>query len=458
MPEDQPHEQLSAREKQVLELIVTGASNKEIAQQLVISVNTVKVHARNIFEKLGVQSRTEATLLAIQEKLVAVPESESAAPEDAQPASVSGKTYLLSSNPALVLSPWQQVYLAVAMLAAVAVAVVPLLARDAPRVAPELPVIYSKAPTPAPVAAQPASPQNRWITNASMPTERAGLALIPFERQLYAIGGVRGNNKATRSVEIFDTMAGSWSEGASKPSAVTNIAGVQIGEQIYVPGGCTNDGLAVDALEIFDPEADSWTKGQALPQPRCGYGLAAFQDNLYLFGGWDGEQFVDTILTYSPAADAWETLPQTLPQPVGFMGAATLGDAIYIAGGYNGETEFSQTYAFDPRTGSLEEKAALQEKRGGLGLISGGGNLYAIGGGWQHESSLNEKYDPANNSWTSFESPFSSQWRNLGLAAIDTTIYAVGGWDGTAEEYLDSNVSYQFLFQLFLPISSFQPE
>ena len=74
--------QLSKRELQVLEMVVTGASNQEIAQKLVISVNTVKVHMRNIFEKLDVQSRTEASMRAIQEGLVTVPELGQVTPEE----------------------------------------------------------------------------------------------------------------------------------------------------------------------------------------------------------------------------------------------------------------------------------------------------------------------------------------------------------------------------------------
>src|SRR5262245_54068049 len=64
---------LSEREREILCLVATGASNKEIAARLDISLNTVKVHLRNIFAKIGVASRTEATLFAIRQGLVEVP-------------------------------------------------------------------------------------------------------------------------------------------------------------------------------------------------------------------------------------------------------------------------------------------------------------------------------------------------------------------------------------------------
>ena len=61
---------LTRREQEVLALLVKGMSNPEIAERLVISRSTVKVHISSILSKLGVASRGEAISLAIQNKLV----------------------------------------------------------------------------------------------------------------------------------------------------------------------------------------------------------------------------------------------------------------------------------------------------------------------------------------------------------------------------------------------------
>lgn len=55
---------LSLRELEVLQLIAQGSSNLQIAEQLFISLHTVKTHARRIHSKLGVERRTQAVARA----------------------------------------------------------------------------------------------------------------------------------------------------------------------------------------------------------------------------------------------------------------------------------------------------------------------------------------------------------------------------------------------------------
>ncbi len=69
-------EGLTQREMEVLRTAALGKSNKEIAIQLSISVGTVQVHFRNIFEKLGVTSRTEAVTNAISKGWISLNENE----------------------------------------------------------------------------------------------------------------------------------------------------------------------------------------------------------------------------------------------------------------------------------------------------------------------------------------------------------------------------------------------
>ena len=57
-------EPLSERELEVLRLVAQGLSNREISERLFLAVNTVKGHNQKIFDKLQVQSRTEAVARA----------------------------------------------------------------------------------------------------------------------------------------------------------------------------------------------------------------------------------------------------------------------------------------------------------------------------------------------------------------------------------------------------------
>jgi two-component system nitrate/nitrite response regulator NarL len=63
-------DELTPREIEVLEQVVAGATNQEIAETLHITKNTVKIHLRNILEKLHVQNRIQAAVQAVREGLV----------------------------------------------------------------------------------------------------------------------------------------------------------------------------------------------------------------------------------------------------------------------------------------------------------------------------------------------------------------------------------------------------
>lgn len=65
-----PGADLTAREKDVLKMMIEGLSNPEIAEKLIVSKSTVKFHVSSILSKLGASSRTEAVAMALQNKVV----------------------------------------------------------------------------------------------------------------------------------------------------------------------------------------------------------------------------------------------------------------------------------------------------------------------------------------------------------------------------------------------------
>jgi DNA-binding NarL/FixJ family response regulator len=61
---------LTARQREILRLIAAGLENKQIARKLGIGVHTVKTHVSRVLHKLGAQSRTEAVVVAMRDRLI----------------------------------------------------------------------------------------------------------------------------------------------------------------------------------------------------------------------------------------------------------------------------------------------------------------------------------------------------------------------------------------------------
>jgi ATP/maltotriose-dependent transcriptional regulator MalT len=61
---------VTPRELEILELIASGLSNREIADKIFVSENTVKTHSSRLFDKLGARRRTQAVQLGKQDGLI----------------------------------------------------------------------------------------------------------------------------------------------------------------------------------------------------------------------------------------------------------------------------------------------------------------------------------------------------------------------------------------------------
>jgi len=424
-----PENKISEREQEVLRLVATGAGNKEIAHQLSISTNTVKVHLRNIFTKIGVNSRTEAAMYAVSAGIVpsAQPSGgEEGSVSEIEPSSEGGRK---RSNITLTL------FLVVAGLALVT-------------------FFLWRSTQPTSVGVDVDVPTSQWEKLAPMPAARSGLAVVVHENQIYAIAGDIGEG-VTNVVERYDPETDDWISLASKPTAVKDVGAAIIGGKIYVPGGQLGSGQVTDFLEIYDPRTDSWSKGAPVPKAVSAYAITAFEGNIYLFGGWDGEHYFTSVYEYNPVDDTWMSKS---PLSVGraYAGAAVAGGKIYVMGGTDGNQALVLSEIYLPNLDNgvnnpWSKSESLPEARYGMGITSVAENIYLVGG-------ENLKYGLKNSLgyltqtgvWQQIQNPTTESWSGLGLISMGTNIYAIGGL--IDQDMIGNQWSYQAIYLTVLPI------
>jgi DNA-binding CsgD family transcriptional regulator len=446
------NEPLSERELEILRLVATGAANKEIAYRLAISPNTVKVHLRNIFSKIGVASRTEATLYAIKIGLVqpqtdgqAVVESaaDSPAPGTVAGGDVAAGSRLLSWT--RQVKPWQWVLGAVILLAlaAASFASLRLLAS-----APSMPTVASEA------VEQPAV-SSRWLAKAALPSPRKGMGYVEYENEFYLVAGesVSGPDGALLR---YDPAGDGWVSLSSKPTAAADIQAAMLGERIYVPGGRLGDGSATGVLEVYDPRSDSWENKASLPVPLWGYALASYEGQLFLFGGKNEQQAVSTVYVYSPQEDRWEER-SPMPSARAYANAVVVGNKIHLLGGHDGTAPLDLNEAYFPTRDdggdpAWETFAPLPEPRYAMSSVNMAGLVFVLGGvddGAGSAATSAALYLSQADRWAEFDPPPQPAGVQPALLASGNFIYLLGG--KTPSGVTADHQAYQAIFTLSVP-------
>jgi DNA-binding CsgD family transcriptional regulator len=250
---------LSNRELEILEHIATGASNKEIAEQLSISSNTVKVHLKNIYSKIGVASRTEAALYAIRNNLFS--EDDIILPE-ARNTFAEGRSLDSGGAQAQTGRPqfWNLTLVIVGIVLLGIVGMFIILQLDS---SPDEPKEN--------LGLGPAS--ERLHVGEKMLTPRSSFAIVNHENRIFTIGG-KGEGGISGKVERFDPRTNEWIELPPKPTPVVDVQAAVIGGMIYVPGGFIEDEGPINVLEVFNPQTGSWEVRAPMPIPLSAYALA----------------------------------------------------------------------------------------------------------------------------------------------------------------------------------------
>lgn len=428
---------LSEREVEILRLVASGASNKEIATRLTISPNTVKVHVRNIFGKIGLQSRTEAALFAIQHGYVEVPGVAQPVIVE-EPDSDAADSVPAATPPEPRRTNWVTPVILVAALAVFVLAGWRLLGVGTPTA--------TAVPT-------PRAPE-RWGTLATLPQPVSGPAVAVYESDITVIGGETASGPSAAVVR-FNAAADSWSAGADKPTAVADVQAAMIGGKIFVPGGRSGDGQPVRVLEIYNPRTDSWERGADLPVARSGYALVALDGKLLLFGGWDGARYSAAVFEYTPEDDAWSERA-AMPTARGFAAAAVVAGRVFVIGGATSSGPVAVTEAYSPEADTAqgngwETLAPMPASGDHVNAAVVADTILVFGGGLDDADAIHVGYNATDDAWVRLDAPAGDSTfpTEAGVVALGPLVHLIGGRQGDAP--LASHVTYQAIYVSFIP-------
>jgi DNA-binding CsgD family transcriptional regulator len=471
--------QISEREREILRLVAMGATNQQIAHQLNISINTVKVHLRNIFGKIGAASRTEATVYAIQQGLVMLDRPPDAAqapmqlPFASSPSDTMAPAATLLEGGSIAVAPIPDAPAEATIERAAPDAAIPAeSAKPAPAAAPRRTLILASIATvlvvalgllaytqiqrqnsPVDATAAPAeAPQNdRWKPRAPLSQPRSDFGVVAYDGKLYVAGGSAANGSSA-VIERYDPTNNLWASLDEKPTPASHVQAAVVRGLIYVPGGEGADGKPLAVVEAYDPRNQRWEMLPPLPEPRSRYALASVEGRLYLFGGWDGSRYRAEVFVYDPAAKQWGVgAPMRTPRRG--AGAAVVEGRIYVIGGENESGALRVNERYDPnggQAGQWDSVTPVEFAIAAPAVTNVASNIWVF----DPQKRIALRYNPAADAWKSIAIPDVISVSSRAIAFNNTTIFLFGAPDGSTPGAVNE---YQAIYNLFLPNTGANP-
>jgi len=434
------NQDLSERELEILRLVATGVSNKEIATQLYISPNTVKVHLKNIFTKIGVVSRTEAAMYAVRAGLISDKEGIQDNHLDITPNKHNpAVTEIIIFNKIVPINVLLGILIAILLVLLVGGFV---LIRNSQLQQDESGVNVSGVST-------------GWEKRKPLPQARSAMASAIVDNHLYIIGG-QTDIGVTSHTDRYDPQTDQWLSLREKPTAVRDASAIVLGGNIFIPGGKLHDESATNILEIYDPLNDSWTTGSPLPENLYAYASVAFEGKLYLFGGKNDLEYFNQSYQYDPSVDKWSPL-KPLPNALAYSGAIVVNGHILLIGGFDGTSVNDEIIEYVPEE-NLGNKTIgiLPRPLYGMGMANQADKIYIIGGlsddviSGSLEENTSFEYSPVENTFRSIKNPINDTWSMVSVLSQGVYIYALGGDNNNQPS--NQNLRYQVIYTVALPV------
>ena len=313
-----------------------------------------------------------------------------------------------------------------------------------------------------------------WTFIADMPLDLYGAAVATDGTFIYAAGGYSFSFPGTVNVvNRYDPVANTWTALTPIPTGSSMASAIYYPptNTIYVFGGSEADsGTVYNLTQIYDIAANTWSAGPTMPDVRAfmasGYNPA--NGKMYLVGGYN----TGTVDSGQP--DTWEFDPVAgtftnktdFPELAGGYASGIINGHLYVAGGRDvNNLSLSAVWDYDIAADTWTQKNDMPGTQNNVRgsavaldslFVFGGGNPFIIPGSPSSKAAFPVKelkaaaapakagqkiQVPATANNTNVYVPDTDEWRtsaNMNVfrafpsgAAIDTNVYAAGGYDGT---------------------------